>query len=237
MVRAAIVISLLGISAPLQAEPLWRTLEAGDHPNVADEKLKAMPEVKRVKTRLRGETVREQDINMVGSGIPIFEGNFSIATAYDGLSLSRVQLASGAGCANEAYNLVAQIADQLREKYPTVLTDVPESYEYSRASLDATSTTPTSVNAMFANDSTAVLLTAEFTYEDAPRYHGGGSLAYSIYQIARASYEARANSCAGTGYRTAQIRITYATKAEVDRMLSTSREEREAEIENAKNNL
>lgn len=187
---------------------LWRNLQSGDTPQQTEAKLRAMPEIKAVKSKVRGDVVREQDINMVDGGVPIFEGHFSVATSYAGLSLERVQLTSKSGCANTAHEFVSKIADELRHKYPTELAALKDKYYFSSSALDATSTTPTTTSSAYSNGSTTVLLTTIFERLEPPQYVSG-ALGRALYQIARSSYDSQANSCAGTGVRTARVAITY----------------------------
>ncbi len=181
-----------------------------------------MPEVKRVKTKLKGNEVKEQDINMQEGGVPIFQGHFSIATAYNGLALSSVQLASEQGCANTAHAFASKIAAQMELKYPHVLAPLPSESKFMLTSLDATPTTPTKLNVAFATDTTVAFLTSHFYEEAMPRFVGTGALALSIYKIGLANYERRANACAGTGYRTARMQITYVTRKAFEGMLANT---------------
>lgn len=236
--RIAMFAVLLGVAAPAAAQvQLWRDLSAGDSPEIVESKLAAMPEIKRVKTKVRGDIVREQDINMQDGGVPIFDGNFSVLTDYTGLSLTKVQLASGWGCSNSAFALASKIDTELSTKYWEILADFSDEFKFNMASLDATSSESTTLSSVYSNGETAVVMTVEFTRTDPPTYIGGSALARSLYQIARTTYENRAASCGGTGYLTAQIRLTYVSKSDFDAKMDEAKEDSDAERKEAADNL
>ncbi|MCL4673711.1 MAG: hypothetical protein KJZ64_12425 [Sphingomonadaceae bacterium] len=236
--RVLVAWVLFSATNPVFAQAtLWRDLVAGEAPHIVQKKLESMPEVKRVKTKIREGAVKEQDINMNGQGIPVFEGNFSISTEYSGLSLSKVQLASGEGCANAAFAFATKISDQLAEKYPEILNELESEYEFTLKSLDATSTQSVSLSSGYSNGDTVVILTVEFFRSDPPSYVGGSDLARALYQIARSNYESKSKSCNGTGYRTSQVRLTYLSRSDFERTVEDLDAQNEVQRQRAADNL
>lgn len=234
----AMFAAMLCLAVPAAAQvQLWRNLATGDTPVAVESKLTAMPEIKRVKTKVRGEVVREQDINMNDGGISIFDGNFSVLTDYTGLSLTKVQLASGLGCSNLAFALASKIDIELSSKYQEILADFSDEYRFNMASIDATSSQSTTLSSAYSNGETVVVMTVEFTRIDPPTFVGGSAIARSLYQIARTTYDNRAASCGGTGYLTAQIRLTYVSKSDFGAKIEEAQEEFDAERREAADNL
>lgn len=233
-----LVASLVILPTKGEAQSLWRDLEAGDTPEIAEEKLSAMPEVKRVKTVFRRGTLREQDINMNEGGVPIFGASFSISTIYKEGFLNSVALRNVDNCADTSYELSNKIEKQIFEKYPKVHQSLPEEHEFTFSSLQSSGNNPESIHAAFSAEETTVFLSINFTRIEPPSYPiGGGALARSIYDLARLQYQQKAAQCRGTGDRRATISLTYMTSSNFDALLSGIKEDEETEQLEAANNL
>lgn len=209
--------ALIGQTVAAAAQPaLWRTLEVGDTPDETLADLQAMPEVKRVKNKMKRGVFDQQDIDMVEGAVPIFDGRFSIQTGFTDGQLSVVKLTSGRGCAKDGHALAEKIETELLKKYPENQMKLIGQSEFMLRALDATSLEPTSTVTSYLSDDVATFLTVRFYREDPPSYYGGSSLNRSIYNLAKTMYDQRAAACGGMGYLTAEIGITYISRADYD---------------------
>src|SRR3546814_15584030 len=113
----AFIVALAAPMPALAATTLWRTLDAGDAPEVVKAKLEAMSEVKRVKIVQKKGEFSKLDINMNEGGVLIFDGHFDIETTFKDAKLSTVKLTSGAGCLNDAYTFAVKVSGDREKKY------------------------------------------------------------------------------------------------------------------------
>lgn len=216
---------------------LWRTLRAGDTPEQTKFELESMPEVQRVKNEEKKGSFFKQDINMNEGGVPILGGHFSVTTGYRKGALSGVVLESGEGCANESYLLASKIEAELQKKYPTIVSPMADSLRFDLKSLAATSTQSQSLTSIYRNDEVVVMLNVKFLKMDPPRYYGGSALNRLTYNIARTAYDARSNSCGGTGYRTSIISLGYLPRGDYEEIDRQNNAEEDAQKRQAAENL
>ena len=237
MLRCALLVVSLTAAAPVMGQTLWRTLDAGDEAGSVKTKLEGMAEVKQVKNILRNKVFRRQDINMQEGGVPIFDGHFSIQTDFAANALSTVTLASGSGCARDAYSLSRKIADELQQKYPVIIMPLADEPEFNLKMLDADSSRTSSTSAAWSNDATAVIMRVGFVQMPPPSYYGGSALSRSLYQIAKSLYDGQAANCGGAWYRSAQITITYLMRADLEARMADNLRSEEAAAKQASGNL
>lgn len=237
MLRILLLVIALAASLPAHAETLlWRTLAEGDSPESAKAKLEAMAEVKRVKIKKkRGGVVL--DINMKDGGIPIFEGHFSVETAFENDRLVKVNLASGAGCLDDAYPFALNLRHELEKKYPEVVNPFPDRSRFMIEALDATSSRVVEVSGGYLGDDVGVLMRSLIVQVDPPAYVGGSALNRSLYQIARSTYDIGAAKCGGAYYRKAQFILTYVSRETWEAVEDRVSDEVEAERQSAADNL
>ena len=233
------IFSILALAAatPAQAEVvLWRTLEVGDPIEAVKAKLEAMPEVKRVKV-VKKKGAQQLDINMNEGSVPIFDGHFDVTTQFNGGKLARVHLTSGNGCLDDAYPVAEKIAEELERKYPEVAQPFPDSSTFAIRALDSTSTRTSSVAGGYIGDDVGVMFQATFLRADPPQYFGGTALNRSLYQIARSTYDLRAQHCGGAYYRTAQFTVSYLSRDDWDTIRKEVEADNEAARRKASDNL
>ncbi len=238
MAKALVTLCALVMSQSANAEPvLWRTLAAGQSPDDVKAQLENMPEVKRVKNVKKKGIFAKQDINMNDGKIPIFDGHFSIETTFKGERLSTVALTSGAGCLDDGYPFAEKMDEELEKKYPIVELPFPSSSEFTLRALDSTDSRATAITSVYHNNEIVVIFRSRFVQVNPPVYYGGSALARSLYDIARASYDASARACGGAFYRTVQFSVSYLSRGEWINIKETFESEDAEEREAASDNL
>ena len=225
------------LPVPGESLKLWRDLHFGDTPDAVQQKLQKMPEVERVKNVMKKGIFADQDINMKEGGVLIFDGHFSVTTAYRDGGLAAVQLTSGIGCVDQGHPLSKKIEVELQNKYPDVANNLVDATTYELRALDATPQQPTSVNSVYRDENVAVFLRTHFFKTDPPAYFGGSNLNRSLYNLQRTLYEQGANACGGTGYRRAQISISYIRRTDYNRLVDQITDEHAEDRKKAADNL
>lgn len=203
--------------------------------------LSSYGEVKAVKPRSKKGKPPSLKISMRDGGIPIYGSSFSVKTDFDmSGGLAEVTLVSESECANDAIGKYEKIAFALSEKYGAELTgNRPlDEIEVSSALLKSYQSEQNEVVTYgFANEDVAVALVIAFHKTRPPPYVGGGGFAQGLYAIASSLYEAEKEKCGNTGDERVSYAIKYLSRAEFDARVDELESQRDAEDNQAHENL
>lgn len=233
---------VVGPSAVADSPILWRDLQAGATVDQVSTRLSAYPEVKSVKPKAakKGRSPSLK-VGMKDGGIPVYGSSFSLRPSFGASgNLVDVTLVSESECANDAPEKVARMVETLSAKYGPELTgaDPLGAAQMSSALYRAyVSERTDTITYGFANESVAVALVIGFSKAKPPVYAGGGSVARALYGLAHSLYEAQKQKCGNTGDETVTYGIRYLTREAFDKGLAELNRQRDAEDEEADDNL
>lgn len=229
-------------TATAETIELWRGLTFGDTPEEVAEKIRKMPEVRKVDVRRAKSSGEFKGLRIayINEGINILGATFSLVPQFAGEKLSRVGLGTDHVCANDAIDRYASIYDVLATKYPDaeMATGRPSLGQFSNAESSATWEQPSLVTATLHSAKVAVMFNAAmYRVERPPVGILDNKLKRAISDYLWTEYRHVAESCNGTGTLKVRYLLTYFTKADMEAEFQKVRDKQDVSVSDAKEKL
>lgn len=214
---------------------IWRTISAGDAPEVVVAKLQAMPEVKSAKVKSDG-TVK---VNYQSStGIEILGEGFRIVPEFEAGHLIRLSMGAIPSCMLKIEDRYGKFVTALELKYAEKVTPRLETSDFATATMRATEQHPAILTTVRANDQNAVMLMLSITKKDPPPSGITDSrLINALGTMLWNNYNATAAECDGTGIARVQFLLSYMTRAQLERQVAELKAGANKEITDAAKRL